>query len=419
MCWVIIDLLSTTFFRGESAMWENIQAAPPDSILGLTEQFKNDPNPQKVNLGVGVYKDDAGTTPILGAVKKAEELLLARETTKSYLPISGDPGYSKAVQKLVLGENCEAFTAGRAVTIHAPGGTGALKVGADLLKKFKPEASVWVSSPTWANHNGIFGDSGFGIKNYSYYNPETQGLDLDNLLADLGKIPAGDIVVLHTCCHNPSGVDLDEAGWDAVVRLAEQQGWIPFLDFAYQGFGEGIVEDRYAVEQFASAGMDYLVASSFSKNFGLYNERTGALTVVCPNADDAAVAMSHVKTVIRTNYSNPPAHGGLVATLVLEDAQLYQQWLDELAAMRVRIKDMRHALVKGLADCGVPGNFSFIEQQRGMFSFSGLSDDVVKWLRAEKSIFVVGGGRINLAGLTTKNVDHVCQCIAEAVKAVS
>jgi len=400
-------------------MWENIQPAPPDSILGLTEQFKNDPNPQKVNLGVGVYKNDGGSTPILGAVKKAEEILLTQESTKSYLPISGDPGYSKAVQKLVLGDKSDALKKNRAVTVHAPGGTGALKVGADLLKRFKPEAKVWVSSPTWANHNGIFGDAGFGIKSYSYYNPESKGLDFDKLLADLGQIPAGDIVVLHTCCHNPSGVDLDQSGWDSVVRIAEQQGWIPFLDFAYQGFGTGIVEDRYAVEEFSDAGIDFLVASSFSKNFGLYNERTGALTVVCPNADEAVVAMSHVKTVIRTNYSNPPAHGGLVATMILNDDQLYQQWLDELGGMRDRIKDMRRALVKGLADCGVPEDFSFIEQQRGMFSFSGLSDDVVQWLRAEKSIFVVGGGRINLAGLTTNNVNHVCESIAEAVKAVS
>ncbi len=398
-------------------MWKNIQPAPPDSILGLTEQFKKDSNPAKVNLGVGVYKDNDGNTPILGAVKKAEEMLLASETSKSYLPISGDPAYDRAVQKLVLGEESEAFTSSRAVTVHAPGGTGALKVGADLLHRFQPRAKVWVSSPTWANHNGIFGDAGFEIDSYSYYDPESKGLDYERLLRDLAKVPAGDIVVLHTCCHNPSGVDLDEAGWDAVVGLAQKQGWIPFLDFAYQGFGAGVVEDRYAVEQFAAAGMDFLVASSFSKNFGLYNERTGALTVVCPAADEAAVAMSHLKTVVRTNYSNPPAHGGLAATIVLEDPQLRQQWLAELAEMRVRIKDMRHALVQGLAACGVEEDFSFIEQQRGMFSFSGLSDDVVKWLRAEKGVYMVGGGRINLAGLTSKNIDYVCQSIAEAVKA--
>ncbi len=400
-------------------MWKNIQPAPPDSILGLTEQFKKEQNPRKVNLGVGVYKDNQGNTPILGAVKKAEELLLARETTKSYLPISGDPAYAEAVQKLIFGEKNEVLQSARAVTVHAPGGTGALKVGADLLKKFKPQARVWVSSPTWANHNGIFGDAGFELDRYSYYNPESKGLDFELMVSDLGRIPAGDIVVLHTCCHNPSGVDLDQAGWDEVVRIAGQQGWIPFLDFAYQGFGEGIVEDRYAVEQFAASGIDFLVASSFSKNFGLYNERTGALTIICPSSDEAAVAMSHVKTVIRTNYSNPPAHGGLVATLILEDSQLYQQWLAELADMRDRIRDMRRGLVRGLADSGVKGDFSFIEQQRGMFSFSGLSDELVNWLRAEKGIYVVGGGRINVAGLTTENMDYVCSSIAEAMQSVA
>jgi aspartate/tyrosine/aromatic aminotransferase len=400
-------------------MWENIQPAPPDSILGLTEQFKKDQNPDKVNLGVGVYKDNNGITPILGAVKKAEQMLIARETSKSYLPISGDPAYDRAVQKLVLGGESDAFQSARAVTVHAPGGTGALKVGADLLKRFLPRARVWVSSPTWANHNGIFGDAGFAIKSYSYYNPETRGLDFDRMIADLARIPAGDIVVLHTCCHNPSGVDPDQGQWDEVVRLAGQQGWIPFLDFAYQGFGDGVVEDRYSVERFSASGMDFLVASSFSKNFGLYNERTGALTVVCPGADEAMVALSHVKTVIRTNYSNPPAHGGLVATIILEDGELYQQWLAELADMRVRIKDMRRGLVKGLADSGVAGDFSFIEKQRGMFSFSGVSDNVVNWLRTEKGIYMVGGGRINLAGLTTDNLDYVCRAIGEAMEAVA
>jgi len=399
-------------------MWKNIQPAPPDSILGLTEQFKKDENPAKVNLGVGVYKDNNGNTPILEVVKKAEQTLLTSQTTKSYLPISGDPAYGKAVQKLVLGGNSDVCRSARAITVHAPGGTGALKVGADLLKKFKPRAGVWVSSPTWANHNGIFGDAGFEIDSYSYYNPENKGLDFDRMISDLRTVPAGDIVVLHTCCHNPSGVDLDQGQWDEVVRVADRQGWIPFLDFAYQGFGDGVEEDRYAVECFGASGMDFLVASSFSKNFGLYNERTGALTVICPSAEEAAVAMSHLKTVIRTNYSNPPAHGGLIATIILDDPGLYGQWLGELADMRNRIKDMRSGLVKGLADSGVSGDFSFIERQRGMFSFSGLSDEVVRWLQAEKGVYMVGDGRINLAGLTSDNIDYVCQSIAEALQAV-
>ena len=398
-------------------MWKNIQSAPPDSILGLTEQFKKDTNPAKVNLGVGVYKDNSGNTPILSVVKKAEQRLLKEQTSKSYLPISGDPAYGRAVQRLILGGGSETVQSSRAVTVQAPGGTGALKVGADLLKRFNPQATVWVSSPTWANHNGIFGDAGFAINSYGYYNPDSKDLDFDLMCKDLACIPAGDIVVLHTCCHNPSGVDPDQDQWDEVVRIAADRGWMPFLDFAYQGFGAGVMEDRYAVEQFAATGNDFLVASSFSKNFGLYNERTGALTIICPSAEEAGVAMSHVKTVIRTNYSNPPAHGGLTAAIILDDEQLYQEWLLELGTMRERIKEMRRALVKGLADYGVDEDFSFIEHQRGMFSFSGLSDAVVNRLRTEQSIYMVGGGRINLAGLTTENIEYVCTSIAAAIQA--
>jgi len=399
-------------------MWESIEPAPPDSILGLTEQFRNDPNPDKVNLGVGVYKDNEGRTPILRVIKTAEERLLATEASKSYLPISGDPGYCSGVRRLILGPDSEAIGSGRAVTVQAPGGTGALKVGADLLRRFNASARVWVSSPTWANHNGIFGDAGFSIERYRYYNPDSHDLDSQGMMDDLAKIPAGDIVVLHACCHNPSGVDLTESQWDEVAALAERQGWIPFLDFAYQGFGESVEADRYGVERFAATGRDLFVASSFSKNFGLYNERTGALTIVCPEKRQAEVALSHVKTVIRTNYSNPPSHGALSAAQVLADEQLYADWLADLAAMRDRIREMRRALVQGFVANGVPGDFSFIERQRGMFSFSGLSDEIVAWLRSEKSIYVVGGGRINLAGLTTANIDYVCQAVAEAVKAV-
>ncbi len=398
-------------------MWKNIQPAPPDSILGLTEQFKKDKNPTKVNLGVGVYKDNSGNTPILGVVKKAEQRLLEQQTSKSYLPISGDSAYGRAVQRLVLGNDSETVQSSRAVTVQAPGGTGALKVGADLLKRFNPQATVWVSSPTWANHNGIFGDAGFAINSYGYYNPKSKDLDFDLMCQDLARIPAGDIVVLHTCCHNPSGVDPDPNQWDEIVRIANRQGWMPFLDFAYQGFGSGVTEDRYAVERFGATGKDFLVASSFSKNFGLYNERTGALTIICPSSAEAEVAMSHVKTVIRTNYSNPPAHGGLTAAIILDDEELYHEWLVELGDMRERIKEMRRALVKGLADCGIDENFSFIERQRGMFSFSGLSDDVVNRLRTEQSIYMVGGGRINLAGLTTENIEYVCTSIAAAIQA--
>jgi len=397
-------------------MWKSVQPAPPDSILGLTDEFRKDQNPEKVNLGVGVYKDENGSTPILRCVKAAEEELIKIEKTKSYLPISGDPVYAAAVQRLILGESSDVIKDGRVATAHAPGGTGALRVGADLIRKFNPAAKLWVSSPTWANHNGIFGAAGFEIKQYGYYNTESRDLDFDLLMDDLLKVPAGDVVVLHACCHNPSGVDLTTGQWRQVAELAARTGWIPFLDFAYQGFGDGVDEDRFAIEQFAAAGTDCYVASSFSKNFGLYNERTGAITVITPSADEAAVAMSHLKTVVRTNYSNPPAHGALVASLILNQSELRTVWLEELADMRERIKNMRKALVQGLAAQGVDGDFSFIEKQRGMFSFSGWSDDVVAQLRKEDSIYVVGGGRINLAGLTNGNIEYVCAAVAKAMK---
>ncbi len=395
-------------------MWQNIEAAPADSILGLTDAFRKDPNPQKVNLGVGVYKDEAGKTPILDCVKAAEKILLERESTKSYLPISGDPLYAMEVQKLLFGESGEVIASGRAVTAHAPGGTGALRVGGDLLKKFYPGAKVWISKPTWANHKGVFKTAGFALVEYAYYDAANRALDFQAMVADLTNIPAGDIVLLHACCHNPSGVDLTADQWQKVAAIGAEKGWIPFLDFAYQGFGEGIEADRCGIEAFAGTGIDFFIASSFSKNFGLYNERTGALTIVSPTTADAAVAMSHLKTTIRVIYSNPPAHGGLVVATILANPELREQWLLELAAMRNRIKAMRVALVEGLTARGVKGDFSSITSQRGMFSFSGLSDEIVQWLRTNKSIYVVAGGRINLAGLTEANIPYVCDAIAEA-----
>ena len=396
-------------------MWQKIEAAPADSILGLTEAFRNDPNPQKVNLGVGVYKDEAGKTPILDCVKAAEKVLLERENTKSYLPISGDPTYAAEVQKLLFGEAGEVIASGRAATAHAPGGTGALRVGGDLLKKFYPNARVWISKPTWANHKGVFKTAGFELAEYDYYNSASRAVDFEAMVKSLENVPSGDVVLLHACCHNPSGVDLTNDQWTRVAAIGAARGWIPFLDFAYQGFGEGVAEDRFGIEAFAATGVDFFVASSFSKNFGLYNERTGALTIVSPTAAEAAVAMSHLKTTIRVIYSNPPAHGGLVVATILSNPALRAQWLDELAAMRDRIKSMRVALVEGLAARQVKGDFSSIISQRGMFSFSGLSDEVVQWLRANKAIYVVAGGRINLAGLTRANIDYVCDAIAEAM----
>ena len=396
-------------------MWKNIEQAPADAIFGLNDAFKKDPNPKKINLGVGVYKDDKGHTPVLKAVKAAEKILFGMEKTKSYLPIPGDPAYADNVQKLVLGEFSDAYTQKRAATIHAPGGTGALRIGAELLKKFNPRATVWVSSPTWANHKGIFGTAGFELKEYPYYDAQTKSVDMDAFFNCLTKIPSGDIVLMHACCHNPSGVDLSDDQWQQVARIAGEKNWIPFLDFAYQGFGSGVEEDRFAVEAFCGTCNDLFIASSFSKNIGLYNERTGALTIVSPTPEETRVALSHVKLTVRVCYSNPPAHGGLVVSTVLKDKELKSQWLAELDIMRKRIVATRSALVDGLAARGVKEDFSYIKKQRGMFSFSGLSDEVVTWLKENRSIYVVKGGRINVAGLTTDNMDYVCDSIAQGL----
>jgi aspartate aminotransferase/aromatic-amino-acid transaminase len=397
-------------------MWKEIEAAPADAIMGLTEAFRQDENPRKVNLGVGVYKDDQGQTPILKCIQAAEKKLGENQTTKSYLPISGNPAYAGNVQQLLFGEDSDVIASRRAATVQTPGGTGALRVGADLLKKFHSDAKVWVSKPTWANHKGIFTAARFEINEYPYYNPDTRDVDFDGMMAALDAVPAGDIVLLHVCCHNPTGADLSIKQWKTVADNAKNKGWTPFLDFAYQGFGDGIEEDRAPLEQFTAAGIDFFTASSFSKNFGLYCERTGALTITCPAAAEAAVAMSHVKKTIRVNYSNPPAHGGLAVNIVLEDPALCEQWIGEVAVMRDRIKAMRAALVDGLVSRGVEQDFSFITQQRGMFSFSGLPEEAVNWLREERSIYIVKGGRINVAGLTRANIDYVCDAIAEALK---
>jgi len=397
-------------------MWKSITPAPADAIFGLTEAFKNDPNPDKVNLGAGVYKDDNGITPIPASVKQAERLILDEQQTKSYLGISGDPAYGDCAQRLMFGSESEVISSGRATTAHAPGGTGALRIGAELIKKFNPDAAVWISDPTWANHYGIFAAAGFPIKTYPYYDRETKGLKYDELIQTLSQVPAGDVVLLHACCHNPSGVDLDDVQWSEIAGLAAEKGWTGFLDFAYQGFGGGIEADRASVEAFAATGNDFYIASSFSKNFGLYNERTGAITVVCPTSEEAAVAKSHLDLTVRVCYSNPPAHGGLIVKTVLTTAELDQSWRQELETMCKRIVTMRAALVDGLAARGVDRDFSYIKRQRGMFSFSGLNDSTVTWLRENKAIYVVGGGRINVAGLTTANIDYVCDSIGEALK---
>ena len=390
-------------------MWKDIEAAPADAILGLTEAFKNDSRPEKVNLGVGVYKDEAGATPVLNSVKAAEQKVLEAEATKSYMPIAGEAAYGIEVQKMIFGDVCD-----RAVTVHTPGGTGALRLAGELLKEFSSK-TIWVSNPTWANHKNIFNASGLTIQDYAYYDAETKALDEDAFFQALEKVPAGDAVLLHACCHNPTGVDLNAEQWDRVAALAKANGWTALIDFAYQGFGESIEADRKSVETFLAAGVDFFVASSFSKNFGLYRERTGALTAVAATPEAAQTAASHMKKNARVIYSNPPAHGGLIVTTLLQDAELSKVWKNELDTMRERIAGMRAALAGGLTKRGVAMDCSFITQQKGMFSFSGLSPKQVNFLREEKAIYIVGSGRINVAGLTPDNIDGVCESVAEAM----
>ncbi len=396
-------------------MFEDVTAAPPDAILGLTDAFRRDSNPNKVNLGVGVYKDDTGHTPILSAVKKAEQRLCDTQDTKSYMPINGAPAYGKAVQALLFGSDHEVVQSGRACTAHTPGGTGALRVGGDFLKKLNPDASLWVSSPTWANHKGVFTAAGFTIKDYPYYDKASKTLDFDAMLESLKAVPAGDVVLLHVCCHNPTGVDPSEEQWAAIAEAAAVGGWTPFLDFAYQGFGVSIEADRTPIRLMLEQVSEVLIASSFSKNVGLYQDRTGALTIVAADTEQAAAAFSHVKATIRVNYSNPPAHGGWIVSTIMEDEALRAEWEAELASMRVRIHEVRQQLVAGLAAQGVDIDFSFITTQNGMFSFSGLSDDQVAFLRDEKGIYIVKGGRINVAGITSANIDYLCVSLAEAL----
>ncbi|MGA1193127.1 MAG: amino acid aminotransferase [Kiritimatiellia bacterium] len=396
-------------------MFESLTAAPPDAILGLTAAFQRDDNPLKVNLGVGVYKDERGQTPVLESVKTAEARILASADTKSYMPIGGSKEFERLTQHLLFGADSAVIAGKRVRTAQTPGGTGALRVGADFLRKVRPGAKVWVSRPTWANHKGIFASAGFPVEEYAYYNPSTRELDAGAMMADLEKVPAGDVVLFHVCCHNPTGVDLSLEQWRQVASLAADKGWLPFLDFAYQGFGDGVESDRAGLLAVAEACPELLVASSFSKNMGLYQDRTGAFSVVAGNEQQANHAYSHVEICIRVNYSNPPAHGGLIVTTILGDELLKAQWLVELEAMHQRIAGVRAELVNGLKQAGIKTDFSFIGRQRGMFSFSGLDDEQVDFLREKKSIYMVKGGRINVAGITHRNMDYLCASINEVI----
>jgi len=396
-------------------MFETIEMAPADPILGLTAAFKNDPNPDKINLGVGVYQDAEGKTPILASVRQAEERILSQETTKSYLPIPGAGEYGDAVQDLLFGTEHEIRGSNRAVTAHTPGGTGALRIGGDFIKQVFPGARIWLSEPTWANHKGVFSAAGLELATYPYYDAEGKCLAFDAMMESLKAVPAGDVVLLHACCHNPSGMDPAVEQWRAIAEVAAARGFLPFLDFAYQGLGDGIEEDAGGLRAFCEPGCELLVASSFSKNFGLYRERVGALTLVAGSQEAAGRALSQMKTRIRRNYSNPPAHGAAIVTTALNDPGLRALWEGEVAEMRARINGMRQLFVDTLKAKGVTRDFSFITRQKGMFSFSGLNKEQVDVLREKHAIYIVGSGRINVAGMTPSNMDRLCAAIVEVL----
>jgi len=394
-------------------MFDSLPLAPPDAILGVADAFKNDPNPRKINLSVGVYKDEQGNTPILACVKEAERRLLAGEKTKGYLSIEGHPDYDARAQELVLGPGHDAISSRRAVTAQTPGGTGSLRVAADFLKKHFPAAKVRLSKPTWANHAAVFSAAGQQVETYAYIDSTGRGLDFEAMLAALKKIPAGDIVLLHACCHNPTGIDPTIQQWREIASVVHEQRLLPLVDFAYQGFGDGLIEDAASVREMAQPGQELLICSSFSKNFGLYGERVGALTLVAGSPEAAQRALSQIRISIRTNYSNPPTHGAAIVATVLGDTELRKQWEQELAAMRNRIHEMRRLFVETMRKKVPAHDFSFLERQKGMFSFSGLTNLQVDELRSKHAVYVVGnGGRINVADMTRENMEPLCTAIA-------
>lgn len=398
-----------------TSLLADVEMAPRDPILGLTELYVSDTNPSKVNLGVGVYYDDNGKVPLLDCVSRAEQQLVAAAQPRAYLPIDGLPAYDKAVAQLVFGAESPLIGQGRIVTLQTLGGTGALKVGADFLRRTFPESQVWISNPSWENHRGLFENAGFKVNSYPYYDPSTHGIDFQAMTQCLNGLPAGSVVLLHACCHNPTGVDLSSEQWTEIADIVKQRNLLPFIDIAYQGFGESIEADAEAVRSFAGAMSPVFVANSFSKSFSLYGERVGGLSIVTQDGDESGRILSQLKRIVRTNYSNPPTHGGRIVATVLGDAQLRTAWERELTGMRERIRRMRDLLADGIKERVPDADFSFVRDQRGMFSYSGLDKEQVTRLREEYSVYAIESGRICVAALNSKNIDYVVDAISRVI----
>jgi len=396
-------------------LFSSVQLAPKDPIFGLTEAYTADQRAGKVNLGVGVYYTDEGKVPLLRAVLEAEKEVVAKQSPRAYVPIEGPNPYNSAVQNLLFGADSPLIQEGRVVTAECLGGTGALRVGGDFVKRLDTNAPAAISAPSWENHRGIFESAGYQVLEYTYFDPKTRGVDFEGMVKSLESFPAKTLVILHACCHNPTGADLTPDQWKKIISICQTRQLIPFLDIAYQGFATGIEEDGAAVQLFADSGMSFFVSSSFSKSFSLYGERVGALSIVTQSKEESARVLSQLKRVIRTNYSNPPTHGAAIVAMVLNSPKLRQMWEDELAEMRERIKAMRHGLNKKLAAAGAQQDFSFIETQRGMFSYSGLTAGQVANLQEQDGIYALSTGRICVAALNTKNLDRVAQAIARVL----
>ncbi len=397
------------------SLFTAVEMAPRDPILGLNEQFNADANPHKVNLGVGVYYDDNGKLPLLQCVQEAERQMMEAPKARGYLPIDGIAAYDAAVKNLVFGAKSEPVKSGRVATVQALGGTGGLKIGADFLKRLNPAAKVLISDPSWENHRALFTQAGFTVETYRYYSAKTKDIDFDGMLGDLNAAPQGTVVVLHACCHNPTGYDITPEQWDKVIATVKAKKLVPFLDMAYQGFGYGIAEDGAVVGKFVASDQNFFVSTSFSKSFSLYGERVGALSVVCKDQEEAGRVLSQLKIMIRTNYSTPPIHGGMVVAMVLNTPELRTLWDKELGDMRLRIKQMRIALVGKLKSAGVKEDMSFITKQIGMFSYSGLTRDQMVRLRNEFGVYGTDTGRMCVAALNSKNIDYVCASIAKVL----